>query len=374
MEKNINAIRNIIIYIFFPWYGAISIIATWTSFQYPYPIVISCFRFTEVILVPILILNYILSKPTYKAFSIYLLILLLGIYSSVKVGDHRFLFFILFLYGAINTNYKKTLTIDLISKILIFAVTLFSYGAGFITDVQYQRVGAASIRHGLGFAHPNFLGMIVMLICLEYILLRNSNLTFIEVVIWIGIIVCIDVYSDTRSTEAVSIITLLIAFFFKSLLNKKNVFNKNKKFFEILPTILTICSYLLVNNVKPGSALYNFIIQYDSSRLNIFQFYYNIAGLHLFPEKINTFFMDSTFVGMDNAYILLLVSFGIISLVVYVIVLTYLIWIMINKNETYLLLITIMLLIFGLVESTVIYPFVGFYIVTLQRNYKQSNV
>ncbi len=374
MEKNINLVRNMIICIFFPLYGAISVIATWTNFQYKYPFSVSCFRFVEIILIPILILNYVLSKPTYKNLGIYFLLLILGMYSSVKTGDHRFLFFILFLYGAINTNYKNTLKIDFIIKIIIFIITILAYIVGLISDTQYQRVGASVVRHGLGFAHPNFLGLMVMLICLEYIFLRNYNLNFVEVLIWICIIEFVNKYSDTRSTEIISIITLLLAFVFKfvSSSDLKKIFYKNRRLFELIPALLAICSYLLVNNVKPGSNLYNLITTYDSSRLNIFQFYYNAVGLHLFPKAINVLFMNSTFVGMDNTYILLLVSYGIVSLIVYVVLSMHLIKIMIDKDAFYLFLITIMLLIFGLVESTVIYPFVGFYVVTLQRKVGQK--
>lgn len=374
MEKNINSVRNMIICIFFPVYGAISIIATWTNFQYKYPFVVSCFRFIEIILIPILILNYLLSRPTYKNFCIYFLLLILGIYSSIKIGDHRFLFFILFLYGAINTNYRNTLKIDFIIKTIIFIITILAYIVGLISDIQYQRVGTSVVRHGLGFAHPNFLGLIVMLVCLEYVFLRNSNLNFVEVIIWICIIEFVNKYSGTRSTEIISIITLMLAFVFKfvSSSDLKRILYKNKKLFELIPALLAVCSYVLVNNVKPGSNLYNFITTYDSSRLNIFQFYYNAAGLHLFPKAINVLFMNSTFVGMDNTYILLLVSYGIVSLIVYVVLSMHLIKIMIDRDESYLFLITIMLLIFGLVESTVIYPFVGFYVVTLQRKVRQK--
>ena len=106
----------------------------------------------------------------------------INIYSLIKLHDYRFIMFILFLFAAINTNFLLIIKANFTADCFAFFLVLLSYFVGILPNTIYIRVGGERIRQSLGFAHPNFLGMVVMLIVLQYILLRKARFNIIDTI------------------------------------------------------------------------------------------------------------------------------------------------------------------------------------------------
>lgn len=374
--KNIshdNAIRTLIFSIIFSSYSFLSIIAMWSEYKYEAPIIYNFYKIYQYILIFILPIIYILSKPKIKEMVIYLALIVLGIYSLIKLHDYRFIMFILFLFAAINTNFLLIIKANFTADCFAFFLVLLSYFVGILPNTIYIRVGGERIRQSLGFAHPNFLGMVVMLIVLQYILLRKARFNIIDTIFSLVFVILFNEVCDSRASEFASIFVIVSVFIFNSFNSLKGKLKVKKLLINIIklcPFLLATLSYVIVLYAVPGTTFYNNANKLLSSRLDIFQFYYKIVGLHLFPKPIYSLFMNSTFVGMDNAYIYLLVSFGVIALIVYCSIIYKLISFCFLHKEYYLLFVTLALCIFGLVESTVIYPFVGVCFIAVDRHTK----
>lgn len=360
-------IRTCEMSIIFPLYGSLFSIAMWSEYGSQYPFILNILKIFEYILPFFLLVLFLDSKPTFKLIILYLFLCAISIYSLLVIHDYRFFMFILFLFAGRNIGFKRVIKADLIGKSITFLFIILSFLLGILPDVTLQRTNSL-IRHSLGFAHPNFLAMSFMLIILEYFLIRNNEIYVIEIFAILLLSLLINVLSNGRGAEFVELLMCLLSFITHIIGQKKIIRFIRRRSITILltmiPSVLSIISYWVLLGAISGTQLALFISSFLSGRLAILQFYYSQVGIHLFPKSIQQVYINSTFVGMDNTYIYLLVSFGLISLVIYCIVVGILIHNSIINNNLTLLLIIISLCLLGLVDSTNIYPFVGFFVLS----------
>lgn len=125
---------------------------------------------------------------------------------------------------------------------------------------------------------------------------------------------------------------------------------------------MSILSLSVLLFVKQGTILYLLINKLLSSRLDIFQFYYQLVGIKLLPQKITVYFQDSTFAGMDNAYIFAAVYDGLILFVVFFVI-EQIIAKKIQVAPYNVSLVFLFILLVGLTEALIIYPFINMMVI-----------
>jgi len=197
---------------------------------------------------------------------------------------------------------------------------------------------------------------------LEWILLKKNKLNFFNCIIVIGVSYLFYLFFQARTDFILTVLFVVLVLLSQGTFNKfiSKIFKS--KALVISPWILTIICFFVLFFVKTGTGIYNVLNRLLSSRMDIFKFYYHSTGINFLPQKITFLFQNSTFAGMDNAYIYMGIYEGIFLLVIFCL-LEQRIALKIKTMPITNALVYIILLLLGLTESLMIYPFINILVV-----------
>ena len=171
----------------------------------------SIYNLIVYITIILLIINFIAgSVYTKNELIFYLVFLLLIFLIEYNWYDKNFLVYIAFIIGfkGVKYNFHKLVSIDIVVKLCCLTGTVFLCIIGYLGD--YTAVfGNGTVKHALGFYHPNTLGLMVFSILLEWLYLRYQKLHFGEWLLIVGCIVGIYEIAASRS----SVYTFIIIYF-----------------------------------------------------------------------------------------------------------------------------------------------------------------
>lgn len=357
----IQSILNYIYVFLFVTYTFFSILIMFSAFNIQSPEMVVLYKFVKIIIICSLVL-IVLFRP-YKIQTMFLMMVVLSIalYGYYINSQERMLIFLLFAFASKNINPRKVLRLDFFVRVLSFVMVIFLYALGVLQKVYFFRP-TGEWRDSLGFAHPNYGGIVLLTIVIEWVLLRNKKINLFESLSILGISYVFYKFFLDRTDWILTILLVLLVIVSNSNLIYKSM---NHLISTILPLVgwaLSILSLIVLFFVTPGSRLYLELNAVLSSRLDIFQFYYKLSGLKILPQNITTYFKDSTFAGMDNSAIYIALFDGMILLFVFCIVEQF-----IGKNlKNYAInvkLAFLILMLTGLTEALMIYPFINMFVV-----------
>lgn len=369
--------RTNIVAVLFCIYSALTIL-DWSQYMPMYPQIDSVYKIYQAILVMLLFIVFLLSFPTSQEYILYFSLILFSIYYTVLTKDFKFILFVSFFMTCKNIDYSKILKCDVIVKIIGFCFIYFSYRLNYISDFLVLRVNGAW-RHSLGFSYPTFTMYVIMLIAMEWILIRKEKLTFIELLLILIIGIKIGSITDARGEELALIICSIGVAFIIKLKDKGNLnpFRNKiiKKISILVPEILAIISYAITVLIKYNSSTYNEINSFTSNRLEIFNFFNKLYGFHLFPIGSATSYINSggEYIHViDNLYLYLCFIGGAISLLIYLVLLSSIIKNSIETNRPVLTIILLSLTFLNLIEWQTLAPVIAFYVITYRNIYNSK--
>lgn len=311
--------------------------------------------YTYVLLFILLAMTFIylvvnnINKVNIKWFSY---ILFMSLYLGVLYRDVNILlpFIVSLLFLTDNNPVYKIVKYYLISLSIAFFGTVLCGYLGILESAKLSRVvGNIYIqRNSLGFSHPNTAFLYFFYIILGYYYIsKNTKLFFI-----VTIISSFIVYKMTLCrTGFICIIIFLLSVLILSKLKKMRII---RYLFPILFIFTLILAY------KFGD--YNsFLNQLSSNRLYLWKYYisnhlvFNISGNKLVPSYI-----------IDNLYLNIILSFGIVGLILYVIM-YYFSGRNVEKNIKLSIIFNIVL-IYGIFETHTINSGINF-LITIQILY-----
>lgn len=285
----------------------------------------------------------LLSNLALKRDRVALLVLvIIAIFITVYITDSIVLLTdILVIISSVNIELKKVIKFDLVCRLFFLVFALLSYYLGIIPEVVDYR-NWVEIRHSWGFAHPNRLALHLLVMCLYlFYLSYNKKRSFYRFAFYA--IAFYFNYSVTGGrTSAVGILFLFILELYRksryaSLLTE--FLNKGK---NVVSNILLFGSVFISFLIAMLSAIG--VIQYNgttiSSRAVLAGRALITYGLTIFGRKIETVGtleaqrQGIASNGVDNAFVYLLVNYGLIVFVIFVLLL-YATFKEINKRSDY---------------------------------------
>lgn len=276
----------------------------------------------------------------------------LGI-SFLITGRITLLFSAVFVILSKNGTLKKLMNIYFYTAASCLGLLVVFCALGITIDFTWE--WPYGVGHSLGRLHPNGLGLLVLCVILAWEYLNSEkNLFLNSIVAWCG---AAFVYAIPKSrTAAILLVVFPVLLFFVKMLEKRNMLR-----------ILGISQY-----VVPFFFAFSFITMYFVEQLkSILHFsslmarftlalpLYEEYGVRLFGNHINfigeTEALESGVVPvvLDNGYLFLLIDFGVLAAVIFVVAYS---WLLIRcyKNEDYILLIiSCIFLVYGLMEQYV---------------------
>lgn len=289
----------------------------------------------------------------------------------------------IYIYSARSIDFKKIakFTAILCSTLLIFIIT--SAMLGIITNYKRVQVlfGVTRIRYYLGFRYPLFPQMILFNVTLCYFYAYKDNISLFKCIILSILNYWMFMYTDSRLSCYLVIALIFILYF----INKRpKILDKQKLICWILVFSFPICSLL---------SLYT-TIKYDNSnpmmsKLNEFLGGRLSLGKNSLSEfKINLFGNDTKYIGsgldmngerasgkynyVDCLYINMLEKYGIIFNVIFLWLLSLVLYNIWKEKDYVLFVILIGFAIHGIVDDLEIYLYYNAFWLVI-GSYKRSD-
>lgn len=225
------------------------------------------------------------------------------------------------------------------------------------------------IRDFLGFAYASFASYYYFFTVLLYVCFRKDKLSYYELIIIEIINYYLFLLTDTKYSFFITTLLVLIIIIFKikpSLKQKLIDF----KLLKFLPYILLFITLFLV--LMPENELWNKLDMLVTGRLSLAKKGLETFGISIFGQAVELIGYDisamdvSYYNYVDSSYIQILIKYGIVNLFIILMIYVELIDKAIRKNNVYLLIATILILIVAVFEPYLydlpfnIFPIIGF--------------
>lgn len=276
-------------------------------------------------------------------------------YSAILAHNYDILITFLFIITVVEIDFEKIIRIDIFLKISILVFIIVLYKLNIIGTTIIMDSGR--IRNSLGFLHPNTLGIIVLDILAEYVYLRFKRISVIEYVGIIFIVYVLNIIASPRS----SIVAMMSILILVLLLRFRWV---PRKIFITIPVVFFSISYFLVVNYAPTRQLFEKLNILLSGRLFYINKLLTTYKFKLFGQsipEITSSFSDRYGIKqlyLDNGYLDIVLTFGIIVAILALIYLTFLLIRSVEVNNIPLIIMIIAFCAWGLMENK-------FYLVSL---------
>lgn len=312
-------------------------------------------RYIKIVMVLLLFAHLVVqpkgfNKQTlWKMFLITIILVLSFIKSTVN--SNLLLFFLIFCIKDIDLDRLVKYDLKLKTIFLIIIVTL--YYMGFTDNYYLYRNGVR--RSSMGFSHPNKFGAILFSIFCEFIYCFNQK-SNLKMVAFLTIIVSSIIYYFSGSRT--SVVTVILLFLIYSLCSYKDVFKYAivKNIVVYLYVLLLVISCFLGKNYNPNKVAYRVIDDLLSTRLKSAHIFLTNYDINLFGNELDFSEAEArkNHVGLlilDNAYVRILLNFGLIYTIMLGFLYIKLMKIAIKEKNTVLCIILVIFAIRGLVEN-----------------------
>lgn len=293
-----------------------------------------------VIAVFIICISEILKNLRSVIWSVFIIIIEFLMFKYQSYSD--FGVTLLAVYFAFLVDYRTIILTDMWSRLLSLTFILITFILGYTNNILDTRYG---LRYSFGFINPNGLSIFILILSIELIWLLRKTTWKVLILLVTGYIL----YFVTKSRTDLYVMILVLPFIFK--LNSAKPFVKSKfliVLFTLLPVFLAFISIYLGMNYDP----LNHPFEYDlntllSNRLNLARFYFNEYPVTLFGNSLT-----NLRAALDSGYVSLLIRGGIISTLVYLILVTLTLFKYLNVKNTVYKFYVLLLVMYSLVGVT----------------------
>ena len=283
-------------------------------------------------------------------------------YITHKFSGSYFLFDLFF----IPIFLSKIVDFNTIVKIFFYVIVIAVITTVFldIYEVLPQKsfgTRGKFVRYNLGFAHPNSLGLMLMLLGMLFVL-KVKKLTFdhLLVPILLGII-CIVVPNSYTSAYVLFMLAFLLCLIIR-FQNCTLTIVAQRRFFVTL-MIIFICIIALVYFLSLSECFKDFLHKLPGTLLARLSFgaeAFRKYGFSLFGQP---YFPKDTYPGyfiVDSTLFYLPVFIGIVPSIIYMLLVSRAVWMSVKYNNFVLLVVQFLIFIYSISEYIVIYPFFMF--------------
>lgn len=310
-----------------------------TRINFTFPILVKkCLVLTAMFLLTINLV-FIKRKIRYRALVLFLTVFILLFIDSRPSGFHDLMYWFIILWCIQNEDLNALYKFSVIFTAVFTLIILLSMCFGFIEN-GFVRHGDR-IRYNLGFSSYSILTFQYLSLVFGYIYFRKRiHLMEVVVIELIGYFI----YKATDLRTAFALLTVFTVMAY--LLQKKKFKHWNcLGFLRWLPFLYCMGSFLAIYIYFKGNAFLEVINRVLSDR-----FGWSIAavekfGIHLFSNYIDwKQINENAYLVVDNSYLNLLLTWGVLGLVFVLLLYTYLIdYALKQKNIIFLLAIVITL-------------------------------
>ena len=221
-------------------------------------------------------------------------------------------------------DFYKLVKFDFKLKIIGLVIVICLHYADIFENVMIVR--DESIRHSLGFIHPNRLAVFVCVIIFQWLVIkmheRKINLYKYLCIIIVAIIT--DIITGSRTILFITLLGILVSmcfYYIPTIIIKKNILNRIITVF--IAPLCALMSYYSTVQFDSKYEIWMILDDFFSRRISMMNSLYNSYGVSIFGQEV---YLVSARVAreqgimwivLDNAYMALAIRFGIIILILF---------------------------------------------------------
>ena len=325
-----------------------------------------------------------MQKKEIAAMAIVTFIFLMSHY----VSGYDFLVDLLILIlGAYRVDFEKILKTYMAVWVVLMAITIVGALTGAAENLVYhQGENGERTRMALGICYPTDFAAYVAYMMFVFVCLRDKYITYIEIGVMAVLAGVVYWITDARTDFIVMMMLAIIMLFLKLFYKKvKQLFEKIKYFFFSIPLLACVMNLILCYQYKEenevwdklDSILTNRLLwghyAFDEYRIKIFgQYIYEKGAGGTTENPYNYFFIDTS-------YLSILLKYGWVVLTLILIILLKNIYIAVEKEKIYMLVVITVLCLQSAMEHHLIQywynPFLLItfsYVLDLKRDKKKK--
>lgn len=292
----------------------------------------------------IIVCGYILIKnKSYntKFVLIFSFVIFISILTYLKLDDFTILKFMMLLLAMKTIDFSDFVKHDFKIRIFMSIMVFLCSCIGLCGVTSFYREG--TVRYTLGFIHPNIAGFYMLLIGAEYIYINKAKKHFFI----IPIILCaiINFITDSRTSLLAMILIILGSCYVKFSKNKLGNNRIIRIIIKNLFLIITCFTIVVIVLFDKQNNFALFINNKFSNRLTYFSYFWNNYSANILGNNLTSYYV------LDNAYLQLILRYGLISYIFYYIMYKKRIDKAFKDTDYYLIIIMVCMMVYGFTEN-----------------------
>lgn len=354
-KKRMN-MKNFFIFIFIFWYST-EIIFNTTLKTIP-GISIGVFNNIVSWLVFSLLIVQIIFLQSYKRKELIIVITITIpiVIATALSGNRQMLSTWMFIVAAKNNDFDKIIRIAYGILLIMIPLVIVLCGLGFIENYTFMRGDIQ--RYSLGFLHPNYLGVRIfqLVLCNCYVNREKLNISNYCYII-LAIIFTFKV-PNSQTVYISMIVFLALLFVYKCIQNQNQIFVKLYADSLLIGAILlnALSIFFSFIDVNSNSLLLR-IDKWMSRRFSWGHRVWEIYGTTFWGQKIHFSEEETRLIGiasrlfLDNAYVCILLTYGILVFLIFSLSYFFLMRKMMVHSSYILIIILFIYALYGVMES-----------------------
>lgn len=316
--------------------------------------------------IALIVIKIVTDKITVNKLLICSVLLTIGLLCNYYSRRNDFLVVILFLLaGCEGVEIKKFIKCSMIMQIVILSGTILACLLGILPDWTYS--SDLRLRHSYGFVYPSILSSLFFYISLSYFFLRKT-IRVRDILLFEGLNLYLFYLTGSRTAFALLLVVFPLFVVIKnpdeSTKKHSNNFSPILKVFLLALPAMCFMSSLFLSYEYLENKGYTFVLNILlSNRLMLAAKAIYEQGIHLFGTVVSwvgnggrgyTFESYAGYNFVDNSYMYILITYGIVAVVGVVILYTLALkWIFEAQNNK-LCFIIVLVVLYGLIEPRLI--------------------
>lgn len=322
---------------------------------------------------------YKIYNDKYEIYVFLFMVLGSGIIGMVAVQSSResILLILLFLIAAKDIDIKHFITVDMRIRIVIIIALFILSITGVIANYSGQING--TLKYAFGWQHPNTCASTIILVLLEWMYLKWNKFRWYNWLITAIVITFLMKFIASR-TSLISFGIVCIWFvFIRHVKQKKHPIIH--KLLGIMYTmsyfIIALISFIVVAEYQNRTTLGRVLNRLMTSRLKLSSYYLSNYGISLWGQSIATtssrqaLLSGTAYSGIDMAFINLIVQYGAIYTLIFLLFYTYLCYKLYQSGHYQELLLVLFFAIVGFASSAMTIFYRNFTMIFIWLIYKE---
>lgn len=292
------------------------------------------------------------------------IILTVFAYTSYKVQSESVIMLFLFIFSYPGGDFKRIIKFDMLTRGFGIICTNICYAIGIAGDVVLVRYtnSGHSIRHSLGFLHPNICYAMVFIVIIDFYLLQifnNNRIKWYTTVIVAIISFIYETQTGARGAFVIQWLTVLLFY----LEFRFEFFSRHRKIAIImsnLSIIMCLFSILIEKLYEKNSVIGAILNSFATNRISSMYYYWNNYKITIFGQMLNKLSTQQAMLTgeralvLDNFYFNLILGYGMLFTVVFLYLYIKLCRNIYLSGNVYIFIVLCVFAIYGLVEGTII--------------------